>query len=114
MAGLLSSVKRGLQLEALREAGRQYPVFCFVLLAMASLTLLLTRFLHVLMVFWSFLAGVATFYCSLGPESLLPNVFFSAGPRRGVSPLGLTRLGPEGSRCSALLLTIHRGFKLIM
>lgn len=29
------------------------------------------------MVFWSFLAGVATFYCSIGPETLLPNIFFS-------------------------------------
>lgn len=35
---------------------------------------LLGRYLHVLMVFWSFVAGVVTFYCSLGPDSLLPNI----------------------------------------
>lgn len=33
------------------------------------------------MVFWSFLAGVVTFYCSLGPESLLPNIFVSIKPK---------------------------------
>lgn len=36
------------------------------------------------MVFWSFLAGVVTFYCSLGPESLLPNIFVSIKPRTKV------------------------------
>ncbi|XP_056283458.1 sorting nexin-14 isoform X2 [Pseudoliparis swirei] len=108
MAGLLSSVKRGLQLEALREAGRQYPVFCFVLLAMASLTLLLTRFLHVLMVFWSFLAGVATFYCSLGPESLLPNVFFSAGPRRERREQELFPSGHSCAVCGKVKCNRHR------
>lgn len=35
------------------------------------------RYLHVLMVFWSFVAGVVTFYCSLGPDSLLPNFLFT-------------------------------------
>lgn len=41
------------------------------------------------MVFWSFLAGVVTFYCSLGPESLLPNIFVSIKPKPkvGVVPL---------------------------
>ncbi|XP_054469233.1 sorting nexin-14-like isoform X2 [Anoplopoma fimbria] len=34
-----------------------------------------------MMVFWSFLAGVVTFYCSLGPESLLPNVLVSIKPK---------------------------------
>lgn len=29
------------------------------------------------MIFWSFLAGVVTFYCSLGPASLLPNFLFT-------------------------------------
>lgn len=37
---------------------------------------LFLRYLHVLMIFWSFVAGVVTFYCSLGPDSLLPNIFF--------------------------------------
>lgn len=36
------------------------------------------------MVFWSFLAGVITFYCSLGPESLLPNIFVSIKPKTKV------------------------------
>lgn len=35
------------------------------------------RYLHVLMIFWSFVAGVVTFYCSLGPDSLLPNILFT-------------------------------------
>nr|XP_046228869.1 sorting nexin-14-like isoform X7 [Scatophagus argus] len=38
-------------------------------------------YIHILMVFWSFLAGIITFYCSLGPETLLPNVFFAIKPR---------------------------------
>ncbi|XP_033368780.1 sorting nexin-14 isoform X5 [Parus major] len=29
------------------------------------------------MIFWSFVAGVVTFYCSLGPDSLLPNILFT-------------------------------------
>lgn len=37
------------------------------------------------MVFWSFLAGLVTFYCSIGPETLLPNIFFSIRPRNKVS-----------------------------
>jgi sorting nexin-14 len=36
------------------------------------------------LVFWSFLAGVTTFYCSLGPGSLLPNVLFTDRPRSKV------------------------------
>uniref|UniRef100_A0A665WQ81 Sorting nexin-14 n=1 Tax=Echeneis naucrates TaxID=173247 RepID=A0A665WQ81_ECHNA len=38
-------------------------------------------YIHIIMVFWSFLAGVVTFYCSLGPESLLPNIFVSIKPK---------------------------------
>uniref|UniRef100_A0A668U5N1 Sorting nexin 14 n=1 Tax=Oreochromis aureus TaxID=47969 RepID=A0A668U5N1_OREAU len=42
------------------------------------------------MVFWSFLAGVVTFYCSLGPESLLPNILVSIKPKikQELFPLG--------------------------
>lgn len=47
--------------------------------------ILLSRYIHILMVFWSFLAGVATFYCSIGPETLLPNMFFTFRPRNSVS-----------------------------
>lgn len=39
------------------------------------------RYIHIIMVFWSFLAGVVTFYCSLGPESLLPNILVSIKPK---------------------------------
>lgn len=42
------------------------------------------RYLHIIMVFWSFLAGVVTFYCSLGPESLLPSVLISIKPKTKV------------------------------
>ncbi|XP_040919676.1 sorting nexin-14-like isoform X3 [Toxotes jaculatrix] len=84
MAGIrtyVEDLKRGLKIDVLREAGRQYPVFCFLLLTMVSLTVLFNRYIHILMVFWSFLAGVITFYCSLGPESLLPNILFPVKPR---------------------------------
>uniref|UniRef100_A0A7N8YR02 Sorting nexin 14 n=1 Tax=Mastacembelus armatus TaxID=205130 RepID=A0A7N8YR02_9TELE len=91
MAGIfrcLKDLKRGLKIDVLRETGRQYPVFCCLLLSMLSLTVLLNRYIHILMVFWSFLAGVVTFYCSLGPESLLPNILFSTKPRNRLFPLG--------------------------
>ncbi|MEQ2204973.1 hypothetical protein XENOCAPTIV_022188, partial [Xenoophorus captivus] len=44
------------------------------------------RYIHIFMVFWSLLAGIITFYCSLGPDSLLPNVFFPIKPRNNVGP----------------------------
>uniref|UniRef100_A0A674EDE7 Sorting nexin 14 n=1 Tax=Salmo trutta TaxID=8032 RepID=A0A674EDE7_SALTR len=81
----LESLKQGLQIDVLREVGRQYPVFCILLVFMLSLTILLNRYLHILMVFWSFLAGVITFYCSLGPESLLPNILYTIKPKNKVS-----------------------------
>uniref|UniRef100_A0A671UM07 Sorting nexin 14 n=1 Tax=Sparus aurata TaxID=8175 RepID=A0A671UM07_SPAAU len=84
MEGVVTYLKRGLKIDVLREAGRQYPVFCFLLLSMLSLTVLLNRYIHILMVFWSFLAGVITFYCSIGPETLLPNIFFITKPRNKV------------------------------
>ncbi|XP_076011106.1 sorting nexin-14-like isoform X2 [Genypterus blacodes] len=74
-------VMRGLKFDVLRETSRQYPVFCCVLMSMSTLTVLLNRYLHILMIFWSFLAGVVTFYCSLGPETLLPSIFFPIKPR---------------------------------
>uniref|UniRef100_A0A8C1YUV7 Sorting nexin 14 n=1 Tax=Cyprinus carpio TaxID=7962 RepID=A0A8C1YUV7_CYPCA len=40
------------------------------------------RYLHILMIFWSFLAGVITFYCSLSPEYLLPNILISIKTKR--------------------------------
>lgn len=47
------------------------------------------RYIHIIMVFWSFLAGVVTFYCSLGPESLLPNIFVSIKPKPKVGAVQL-------------------------
>ncbi|XP_048456694.1 sorting nexin-14-like isoform X2 [Rhincodon typus] len=77
------SVRRALQelglrlrFHLFRDIGRQYPVFCFIMLLLTLSTLLFNRYLHILMMFWSFLAGVVTFYCSLGPDSLLPNILF--------------------------------------
>lgn len=50
----------------------------------AACVLCFVRYIHIIMVFWSFLAGVVTFYCSLGPESLLPNIFMSIKPKSKV------------------------------
>uniref|UniRef100_A0A665WQ01 Sorting nexin 14 n=1 Tax=Echeneis naucrates TaxID=173247 RepID=A0A665WQ01_ECHNA len=77
----VQKMRRRIKLGRLRELGRQYPVFCFLLLVLLLSTVLLNRYIHIIMVFWSFLAGVVTFYCSLGPESLLPNIFVSIKPK---------------------------------
>uniref|UniRef100_A0A3Q3BDY9 Sorting nexin 14 n=1 Tax=Kryptolebias marmoratus TaxID=37003 RepID=A0A3Q3BDY9_KRYMA len=82
-------LKRRMKVDVLREAGRQYPVSCCLLLGLTALTVLLNRYLHVLMMFWSLLAGVVTFFCSLGPESLLPNIFFATKQKKPeLFPLG--------------------------
>ncbi|KAL6095471.1 snx14 [Pungitius sinensis] len=112
MAGIktyVGHVTRGLKIDALREAGRQYPVVCFVLLSMVSMTVLLNRYIHILMVFWSFLAGVTTFYCSFGPESLLPNILFSVKPRskRRREP-ALFPLGHSCAVCGKVKCSRHR------
>ncbi|XP_063757865.1 sorting nexin-14-like isoform X2 [Eleginops maclovinus] len=111
MAGLstfLENVKLGLKIDVLREVGRQYPVFCFLLLSMVALTLLLNRYLHVLMIFWSFLAGVTTFYCSLGPESLIPNIFFPVKQRNKRQEQELFPLGHSCAVCGKVKCTRHR------
>ncbi|XP_060908778.1 sorting nexin-14-like isoform X2 [Labrus mixtus] len=108
MAGILRFLKLGLQVDVLRETGRQYPVFCFLLLSMLSLTVLLNRYIHILMVFWSFLAGVITFYCSLGPESLLPNIFFSVKPRNKRQEQELFPLGHSCAVCGKVKCKRHR------
>ncbi|XP_053700861.1 sorting nexin-14 isoform X1 [Synchiropus splendidus] len=81
----LLKFRRKMKLDLLRELGRQYPVFCFLLLILLLSTVVLNRYIHIIMVFWSFLAGVFTFYCSLGPESLLPNILVSIKPKIKVS-----------------------------
>ncbi|KAM9339324.1 sorting nexin-14-like isoform 3-T3 [Symphorus nematophorus] len=106
--GVWTCLKRGLKVDVLREAGRQYPVFCFLLLSMLSLTVLLNRYIHILMVFWSFLAGVITFYCSLGPETLLPNIFFPIKPRNKRQEQELFPLGHSCAVCGKVKCNRHR------
>jgi len=48
------------------------------------------------MIFWSFVAGVVTFYCSLGPDSLLPNILYTI------------KYKPKVSTCSSLRLVAIR------
>ncbi|XP_075001522.1 sorting nexin-14 isoform X2 [Calonectris borealis] len=84
--------------EVLRETCRQYPLFCCLLLGLGAATLLLNRYLHVLMIFWSFVAGVVTFYCSLGPDSLLPNILFTV--KYKPKQLELPELFPHGHSCA--------------
>ncbi|XP_031436916.1 sorting nexin-14-like isoform X2 [Clupea harengus] len=79
MAGVkeyVQSFRQWMRIEVWREVVRQYPVICFLLMFMLLSTIILNRYLHILMVFWSFLAGVITFYCSINPEYLLPNILF--------------------------------------
>ncbi|XP_014733259.1 PREDICTED: sorting nexin-14-like [Sturnus vulgaris] len=83
--------------EGLREICRQYPLSCCLLLGLGTATLLLNRYLHILMIFWSFVAGVVTFYCSLGPDSLLPNILFTIKYK---PKLELPELFPHGHSCA--------------
>lgn len=118
----LSILRQRLKLDLFKEVGRQYPVFCFLLVILLLATVLLnryflhyscihvcwacgilaalnnhisdvSRFLHIIMVFWSFLAGVVTFYCSFGPDTLLPNIFLSIKPKVKVSKAATCKCG---------------------
>ncbi|XP_029610140.1 sorting nexin-14 isoform X4 [Salmo trutta] len=105
----LEKLKQGLQIDVLREVGRQYPVICFLLVFMLSSTILLNRYLHILMVFWSFLAGVITFYCSLGTESLLPNILFTMKPKnKQQEQQELFPLGHSCAVCGKVKCKRHR------
>ncbi|KAJ8356080.1 hypothetical protein SKAU_G00188740 [Synaphobranchus kaupii] len=97
ISAYLGSLKQCLKFEHLREVGRQYPVFCFILLFLLLSTVVLNRYLHILMVFWSFLAGVVTFYCSLSPGSLLPNIIFTIKPKTKQEQ---QELFPSGHSCA--------------
>uniref|UniRef100_A0A672ZBP2 Sorting nexin-14-like n=1 Tax=Sphaeramia orbicularis TaxID=375764 RepID=A0A672ZBP2_9TELE len=68
---------------------------------------LFSRYIHILMVFWSFLAGLITFYCSLGPETLLPNVLFQTKPRNKVKQ-ELFPLGHSCAVCGKVKCKRHR------
>uniref|UniRef100_A0A4W3IHD3 Sorting nexin 14 n=1 Tax=Callorhinchus milii TaxID=7868 RepID=A0A4W3IHD3_CALMI len=54
-------------------------------------------YLNILMIFWSFLAGVVTFYWSLGPDSLLPNILFTIERK---PKLKQQELFPQGHSCA--------------
>ncbi|XP_041068363.1 sorting nexin-14 isoform X5 [Carcharodon carcharias] len=99
------SVRRALQelglrlrFHLVRDIGRQYPVFCFIIVLLTLSTLLFNRYLHILLMFWSFLAGVITFYCSLGPDSLLPSILFTI--ERKPKQLEQQELFPQGHSCA--------------
>ncbi|XP_051500784.1 sorting nexin-14 isoform X2 [Myxocyprinus asiaticus] len=78
----VGSVRRGLRLDAFKDVARQYPVIFCIFTFMISSTIILNQYLHILMIFWSFLAGVITFYCSFSPEYLLPNILISIRTKR--------------------------------
>ncbi|PIO23030.1 hypothetical protein AB205_0079160, partial [Aquarana catesbeiana] len=50
------------------------------------------------MIFWSFLAGVVTLYCSLEPDSLLPNILFNI--KYKPKQPELQELFPQGHSCA--------------
>ncbi|XP_058470635.1 sorting nexin-14-like isoform X7 [Solea solea] len=104
----LRKLRRGIKVDRVRELGRQYPVFCFLLLVLLLSTVLLSRYIHIIIVFWSFLAGVATFYCSLGPESLLPNVLVSIKPKIKSYQQELFPLGHSCAVCGKIKCKRHR------
>ncbi|KAG7460651.1 hypothetical protein MATL_G00200910 [Megalops atlanticus] len=104
----LERLKQRLKVDLFREAGRQYPVFCFMLIFLLSSTVLLNRYLHILMVFWSFLAGVVTFYCSLSPETLLPNIFFPIKPKTKQEQPELFPLGHSCAVCGKRKCKRHK------
>ncbi|KAL4624026.1 sorting nexin-14-like isoform X1 [Arapaima gigas] len=106
--GCLQILRLRLKVDLFRELGRQYPVFCFLMLSLLLCTLLLNRYLHVLMVFWSFLAGVVVFYCSLGPESLLPNMLFTIKPKAKHLQQELFPLGHSCAVCGKIKCKRHR------
>uniref|UniRef100_A0A8C2J583 Sorting nexin 14 n=1 Tax=Cyprinus carpio TaxID=7962 RepID=A0A8C2J583_CYPCA len=79
---VLGFVRRGLRLDVFKDVARQYPVIFCIFTFMITSTVILNQYLHILMIFWSFLAGVITFYCSLSPEYLLPNILISIKTKR--------------------------------
>uniref|UniRef100_A0A8B9L9B1 Sorting nexin-14-like n=1 Tax=Astyanax mexicanus TaxID=7994 RepID=A0A8B9L9B1_ASTMX len=95
---LLATLRRGFRIDVLMEVARQYPFICFLLMSMLSSTIILTRYLHILMIFWSFFAGAVTFYCSLSPNYLVPNVFFSIKPKDKRQEQ--QELFPQGHSCA--------------
>ncbi|KAI7800080.1 sorting nexin-14 isoform X2 [Triplophysa rosa] len=91
-------VRRVLRLDVFKDMARQYPFIFCIFTVMISSTIVLNQYLHILMIFWSFLAGVITFYCSLSPEYLLPNIFISTRAKR--RPQEQQELFPLGHSCA--------------
>uniref|UniRef100_A0AAR2KTQ9 PX domain-containing protein n=1 Tax=Pygocentrus nattereri TaxID=42514 RepID=A0AAR2KTQ9_PYGNA len=61
------------------------------------------------MIFWSFLAGAITFYCSLSPDHLVPNVLFSVKTRKKrPEQQELFPLGHSCAVCGKNKCTRHR------
>uniref|UniRef100_A0A8D3BMG0 Sorting nexin 14 n=1 Tax=Scophthalmus maximus TaxID=52904 RepID=A0A8D3BMG0_SCOMX len=104
ISAYLQKIRGRVKLDRVRELVRQYPVFCFLLFT-AGHVFCFHRYIHIIIVFWSFLAGVVTFYCSLGPESLLPNVFVSIKPK---TKQELFPLGHSCAVCGKIKCKRHR------
>ncbi|XP_057678665.1 sorting nexin-14-like [Corythoichthys intestinalis] len=106
--GGVSALWRRTGLPALCFRARQYPLICCLLAAMlaASVLLLLNRYIHVLMGLWSLAAGALTFYWTLEPDSLLPNVLFATqSPSKGQE---LFSLGGSCAVCGKVKCKRHR------
>ncbi|XP_076834528.1 sorting nexin-14-like isoform X2 [Brachyhypopomus gauderio] len=97
-----------IRLGLLRETGRQYPVFCFLLILLLLSTILLNRYLHVIIIFWSFLAGVVSFYFSLGPETLLPNILITLKPKKKTEQQELFPFAHSCAVCGKIKCKRHR------
>ncbi|KAL7873042.1 hypothetical protein AOLI_G00121130 [Acnodon oligacanthus] len=97
-----------LKVDLMRDVGRQYPLFCFLLVLLLLATVLLNRYLHVIIIFWSFLAGVVTFYCSLGPETLLPNILITVKPKKKPELQELFPLAHSCAVCGKVKCKRHR------
>ncbi|XP_059369309.1 sorting nexin-14-like isoform X2 [Carassius carassius] len=95
---VLGFVRRGLRLDVFKDVARQYPVIFCIFTFMITSTVILNQYLHILMIFWSFLAGAITFYCSLSPEYLLPNILTSIKTKR--KPQKQQELFPLGHSCA--------------
>ncbi|XP_055011759.1 sorting nexin-14-like isoform X2 [Boleophthalmus pectinirostris] len=108
ISAVVQRMRSRMRLGLLRELGRQYPLFCFLLLLLLLSTVLLNRYIHIIMMIWSFLAGVVTFYCSLGPESLLPNVLISIKAKKKVYQPELFPLGHSCAVCGNIKCKRHR------
>ncbi|XP_061157494.1 sorting nexin-14 isoform X6 [Syngnathus typhle] len=104
----LQRIRRKMKLDLVRDLGRQYPIFCFILLVLLLSTVVLNRYIHIIMVIWSFLAGVVTFYCSLGPESLLPNILVNVKPKIKCYQQELFPLGHSCAVCGKIRCKRHR------